>query len=78
MFENVEKISPGTHPSVKSAMTKDEIVKAFSGKTVAGYHHKKGFSFTGYYDPNGTLIGKSNKKGTRTGKWSTEPGKLCE
>ena len=59
-------------------MSKDEIIAAFSGKTVEGYNHKKDFTFYRYYDPNGTLYCVSDKKGKREGKWSAKSGKLCE
>ncbi|TNF98567.1 MAG: hypothetical protein EP297_07685 [Gammaproteobacteria bacterium] len=65
-------------PTLDRAMTRDEIISAFSGKTVEGYHIKKSFSFTRYYDPDGTLEAVSKKKGVRVGQWSAVEGMLCE
>lgn len=31
-----------------------EIRQLFAGKTVSGYHVKRGYSFTSYYEPDGT------------------------
>jgi hypothetical protein len=65
-------------PALSGEMSKDEIVAAFSGKTVEGNHHTKDYEFKRYYDPNGTIYSVSDKKGKREGKWSAEEGKLCE
>jgi hypothetical protein len=56
-------------PAVSGDFKKEEIKKQFSGKTVKGVHHKKEFSFTRYFSPDGSMIGVSSKKGKRTGVW---------
>ena len=61
------------------SLSKEEIIKAFSGKTVEGYHNKKKFHFNRFYGEDGTLIAVSEAKGNRVGKWKvTDDGRLCE
>ena len=59
-------------------LSKEDIENAFSNMTVGGFHNKKKFSFTRYYDPSGKLYALSEKKGKRIGTWSAKEGQLCE
>jgi hypothetical protein len=61
------------------SLSKEEVIKAFSGKTVEGYHNKKQFHFKRFYGEDGTLIAVSEAKGKRIRKWKvTDDGRLCE
>jgi hypothetical protein len=61
------------------SLSKEEIIKAFSGKTVEGYHNMKQFNFVRFYGEDGTLIAIAEAKVKRVGKWKvTDDGRLCE
>ena len=61
------------------SLSKEEVIKAFSGKTVEGYHNMKQFHFKRFYGVDGTLIAINEIKGKRVGKWKvTDDGRLCE
>jgi len=61
------------------SLSKEEIIKTFSGKTVEGYHNKKKFHFKRFYGEDGTLIMVSETKGKKVGKWKvTDDGRFCE
>ena len=61
-----------------TSLSKEEIIEAFSGKTVEGYHHRKKFSFKRYYAKDGTLLAVSTKKGVRKHQWGVAGKGLCE
>jgi hypothetical protein len=57
----------------------EEARALFAGKTVTGYHEKKGYRFKSYYDPAGTF--RSYQGGSSTPKhgkwWINESGDEC-
>jgi len=57
----------------------DEVRALFSGKTVKGYHEKKEYPFTSYYEPSGTF--RSYQDGAtvpRSGRWwVNDSGDIC-
>lgn len=64
-------------PVLSADLSVGEITAIYSEKTVNGYHHKRDFSFTRYFASDGTIIGVSDKKGKRKGKWKAQTNKLC-
>ena len=61
-----------------TSLSEKEIIEAFSGKTVEGYHHRKKFSFKRYYSEDGTLNAVSLKKGVREDQWGVGGRGMCE
>ena len=57
----------------------DEVQSLFSGKTVKGYHEKKKYSFTSYYEPAGTFRSYQGEViEPRLGKWwVNSSGDIC-
>ena len=55
----------------RRTLSGDEVRRLFAGKTVQGYHEKRNYAFTSYYEPDG--IFRSYQGGSKTprhGKWS--------
>ena len=60
------------------ALSGAEIRGLFSGNTVTGQHHKKGYSFESYYEPAGSF--RSYQGGARTptpGRWWISGNQIC-
>jgi len=61
-----------------SPLESSEVISLFSGKTVDWYHEKKGFSATGYFDPDGILSGVKDNGAEFQFDWSVNSkGEFC-
>jgi hypothetical protein len=60
-------------------LSSDEVQVLFSGKTVKGYHEKRKYSFTSYYEPTGIFRSyQGEAKEPRLGKWwVNSSGDIC-
>jgi len=63
--------------SPQGILTSSQIVALFQGKTVAGKHMVRDFTFKRYFNPDGTLIDVSDDYGRRVGKWRVDLDTLC-
>ena len=63
----------------KRTLSANEVRKLFAGKTVEGYHEKRNYAFTSYYEPDGTFRSyQGGSKTPRHGKWSVNGnGDIC-
>jgi len=60
-------------------LSNDEVIDLFTGKTVKGYHVKKKYAFTSYYEPTGTFRSyQGEAREPRLGKWwVNNEGDIC-
>lgn len=63
----------------RRTLSGDEVRKLFAGKTVQGYHEKRNYAFTSYYEPDGTFRSyQGGSKTPRHAKWSvSDNGDIC-
>lgn len=55
-----------------------ELRALYAGNVVEGVHERKGYSFRGHYQHDGTFVSyQSGRKGPRHGQWWVDGNEIC-